>query len=71
MYEGVDERQIALALKYVKEQAEQNDFQYLVLLNSDNLPAEDLSRFGFNWRPYIRRVLHDRDPAATLLGFRF
>jgi uncharacterized protein YydD (DUF2326 family) len=71
LYEGVDERQVALALNYAKEQAEQNDFQYLALLNSDNMPIEDLNQLGLDWRPYLRQVLDDADPASTLLGFRF
>ncbi len=71
LYEGVDERQIARALQYAKDQAEYHDFQYLAVLNSDNLPRNDLNELGLKWREYLRLELDDAEPASTLLGFRF
>ncbi|MEV7801933.1 DUF2326 domain-containing protein [Microbispora sp. NPDC088329] len=71
LYEGVDERQVALALNYAKEQAERYDFQYVALLNTDDLPTDDLAQLGLDWRRYVRRELDDSNASSTLLGFRF
>ncbi|WP_260328711.1 DUF2326 domain-containing protein [Streptomyces sp. Ag109_O5-1] len=39
LFEGVDERQIALALSYAKMYSESEDFQYVAFINSDNIPV--------------------------------
>ncbi|GAA4182268.1 hypothetical protein GCM10022252_07920 [Streptosporangium oxazolinicum] len=71
LYEGVDERQIALALQYAMTKGEACGFQYLALINSDNIPRADLAELGLNWRNHVRLELKDDDPAHTLLGYRF
>lgn len=71
MFEGVDERQIALALEYGRDRAVANNFQYIAIINSDNLPVADLRELGLNWEDHVRLRLGDADPSQTLLGFRF
>ncbi|MEW2086901.1 DUF2326 domain-containing protein [Streptomyces sp. NPDC005283] len=71
LFEGVDERQIALALNYAKQSSENLDFQYIALINSDNLPLADLRDIGLQWQDHVRLQLGDARPEDTLLGFRF
>lgn len=71
LFEGVDERQIALALNFAKRRSELNKFQYVALMNSDNVPQADLAELKLDWRQHIRLELEDSDPASTLLGYRF
>ncbi|MFB8245294.1 DUF2326 domain-containing protein [Streptomyces sp. NPDC055952] len=71
LFEGVDERQIALALDYGKKACERLDFQYIALINSDNLPIADLHEIGLKWQDYVRLQLGDAQPEDALLGFRF
>ncbi|MGW7312639.1 DUF2326 domain-containing protein [Streptomyces sp. NPDC054865] len=71
LFEGVDERQIALALNYAKQVSEKLDFQYIALINSDNLPTADLRELGLLWEDHVRLQLGDSRPEDTLLGFRF
>jgi uncharacterized protein YydD (DUF2326 family) len=71
MFEGVDERQIALALRYGSDRAIENGFQYIAIINSDNLPVTDLRELGLDWEQNVRLRLGDADPSQTLLGFRF
>lgn len=71
LFEGVDERQIALALNYAKQASESLDFQYIALINSDNLPLADLHEIGLRWNDHVRLQLGDSRPEDTLLGFRF
>ncbi|MEE1723558.1 DUF2326 domain-containing protein [Streptomyces sp. JV186] len=71
LFEGVDERQIALALSYAKMHSESEDFQYIAFINSDNIPMTDLDELGIPWQGVIRLTLGDARPEDTLLGFRF
>jgi uncharacterized protein YydD (DUF2326 family) len=71
MFEGVDERQIALALSYAKQHSESEDFQYIAFINSDNIPTADLDQLRLPWQEWIRLRLGDSRPEDTLLGFRF
>jgi uncharacterized protein YydD (DUF2326 family) len=71
LFEGVDERQIALALDYAKQRSDALGFQYIALINSDNLPIADLRELGLKWQNHIRLQLGDSRPEDTLLGFRF
>lgn len=71
LFDGVDERQIALALQYGGEIAEQAHAQYIVTMNSDifdrlPLPA-DMDR-----KDIVLPVrLSDHDETGGLFGFRF
>ncbi|MEV7103421.1 DUF2326 domain-containing protein [Streptomyces atroolivaceus] len=71
LFEGVDERQIALALNYAKQSSEKLNYQYIALINSDNLPLADFREIGLPWKDHVRLQLGDARPEDTLLGFRF
>ncbi|WP_435189369.1 DUF2326 domain-containing protein [Streptomyces sp. bgisy126] len=71
LFEGVDERQIALALNFAKRKSEEVDFQYIALINSDNLPVSDLRELGLRWEDHVRLRLGDSRAEDTLLGYRF
>ena len=70
IFDGVDERQRALALKLAQREAEAGGFQYICTLNSDNVPTAELGP-DFNLDSFVRLRLSDASPADSLLGFRF
>ncbi len=70
LYDGVDERQRALALERAYEVTERTGTQYICTLNSDMVPRAEFSE-GFEFDEYVRLTLTDRDPTASLLGFHF
>lgn len=70
LFDGVDERQRALALQSVKHASSTENFQYLVLMNSDEMPYSELGP-DFNAAAYVRLVLTDAAPEGSLMGFRF
>lgn len=70
LYDGVDERQRALALERATEIAEQTGTQYICTLNSDMVPRAEFSD-GFNFDKRVRLTLTDKDPSDSLLGFNF
>lgn len=70
IFDGVDERQRALALEIAASEASTNGFQYICTLNSDYVPWNEFSE-GFDLRQYIRISLTDQDLAGCLLGVRF
>jgi len=70
LFDGVDERQIAAALRLAHAEAERLDFQYICAMNSDDLPRAELGKDS----PVLRGVaieLHDQDPSGRLLGVEF
>ncbi|MET9597428.1 DUF2326 domain-containing protein [Streptomyces sp. NPDC006459] len=71
LFEGVDERQIALALSYARQQSSLLGFQYIAFINSDNLPVGDLRELGVPWEAHVRLTLGDARPEDALLGYRF
>lgn len=70
IFEGVDERQVALALELARKKAEQYGFQYICMLNSDRLPLEDFSD-DFDIHSFSRLTLTDATEDGSLLGIRF
>ena len=70
IFDGVDERQRALALEIAANEASAHGFQYICTLNSDYVPWSEFSE-GFNLRDYIRVSLTDQDLSGCLLGVRF
>jgi len=70
VFEGVDERQIAAALQLAERVSRESGFQYICLMNSDQLPRSDLPA-TFDVRAYVRMTLNDTPPDASLLGTRF
>jgi uncharacterized protein YydD (DUF2326 family) len=70
IFDGVDERQIAKAFEIGKESAEEWGYQYIVTINSDNLPQLDLSKI--NIEDHILKVrLTDATYEGRLFGVKF
>lgn len=70
LFDGVDERQVGVALATGARLAERHEFQYLVTMNTDVLPTE-LPK-GFDLEPYILPVkLTDESEDGGLFGKRF
>lgn len=70
IFDGVDERQRALALELAAAESQKHDFQYICTLNSDNVPYNEFSP-DFSPEDYIRLRLTDADVSGCLLGVRF
>jgi len=70
IFDGVDERQIALALELAERKSRECGFQYIVCLNSDTIPYEWFSE-GFYFDQHIRLRLTDTEQAGSLLGVQF
>jgi uncharacterized protein YydD (DUF2326 family) len=71
LYDPVDERQKALALKLAAAESKLRGYQYLATLNSDQIPLDDLRQIDFDVESFIRLRLTDANPSGSLLGFRF
>ncbi len=70
LFDGVDGRQIASALKVGAETAEELGFQYIVTMNEDDAFKETMP--GFNIHDYtLPVVLTDAQDDGGLFGFRF
>ena len=70
LFDGVDGRQIASALKVGAETAEELGFQYIVTMNEDDAFKETTP--GFNVHDYtLPVVLTDAQEEGGLFGFRF
>jgi len=72
IFDGVDERQIAKALKLAYQKSKECGFQYICTINSDDVPYgqfDDGFKNIFN-KSIVQRY-NDSDPSGTLLGFRF
>ena len=70
IFDGVDERQVALALELAQREAERWEFQYVCALNSDTLPSVDFSP-GFDLNQFVRLRFTDESEEGGLLGIRF
>ncbi len=70
IFDGVDDRQVAHALELAERLSREKGFQYVCLLNSDDIPTGRFSE-GFDLRRFVRLRLTDDKPAGSLLGFRF
>ena len=70
IFAGVDERQLALALQLAERKSRECGFQYIVCLNSDQVPRDDFSD-DFDFDSFVRLKLTDDTPAGSLLGMRF
>lgn len=70
IFDGVDERQIALALELAERKSRECGFQYIVCMNSDAIPYERFSdEFAFD--EFVRMRLTDSEPSGKLLGIEF
>lgn len=70
IFEGVDERQVALALELAYRKSKEFGFQYICMLNSDRLPISDFSS-DFDIYSFSRLTLTDAQEDGGLLGIRF
>ena len=70
IFDGVDERQVALALELAQRDTERWGFQYICALNSDTLPTRDFSP-GFDLEQFVRKRFTDESEEGGLLGIRF
>lgn len=69
LFDGVDERQVALALELAARESERLGFKYICALNSDMVPSTEFSS-GFNFDSFVRLRLTD-DEVGNLLGISF
>ena len=71
MFDGVDERQKAAAWARAKAESERLGFQYICLVNTDDIPEKEVMA-GLNMRDpeFLRASLTDQ-PDGCLLGVRF
>jgi uncharacterized protein YydD (DUF2326 family) len=70
LFDGVDERQVARALQLGAETAEACGWQYLVTLNSDDVPTSFPGQFNFA-QHILPVTLTDQTENGGLFGFRF
>lgn len=70
IFDGVDERQFALALELAQSEADRLGFQYVCALNSDTLPSKDFSP-GFDLNQFVRLRITDESEEGGLLGIRY
>lgn len=72
IFDGVDERQIAKALKLAYAKAKECGFQYICTINSDDVPYDHFDEeFSRVFKDSVVLTYNDSDPKSTLLGFRF
>lgn len=69
LFDGVDERQTAHALRLASRVAEEEGMQYIVTMNSDDL--DNTKRFEFDPEPYIVPPRLNDQQDGGLFGFRF
>lgn len=70
LFDGVDERQVGIALALGARLAQEHGFQYIVTLNTDDVPSEVPD--GFNLEDYTLDVrLSDSTEDGGIFGFRF
>lgn len=70
LFDGVDDRQKAAALRLAAQKAEEFDFQYICSFNSNDLPSQDLLG-DFSLQAHTRLILTDDGPQGKLLGQDF
>lgn len=70
IFDGVDERQIALALQLAAKTSEVYYFQYICTLNSDTIPWAEFDP-DFDLNSFVRLRLTDETNSGGLLGIRF
>ena len=70
MFDPVDERQKAKALELAWEESKRNNYQYICMLNSDDVPYNEFNE-KFTFYDFVRLELKDASPEGSLLGFRF
>jgi uncharacterized protein YydD (DUF2326 family) len=71
LFDGVDERQVATALAIGAETIEAAGWQYIVTMNSDEVPDQSLYPGGFDIHKYVNPVRLTDDPGGGLFGIEF
>lgn len=71
MFDGVDSRQVALAIEHAQKKSLEYGLQYICFFNSDTLPPKDLFSESFDFKQLIRLTLKDHTPEDTLCGLSF
>jgi len=76
IFDGVDGRQIGLALRFAQEKCEQSGIQYIVAINSDDLDKikaaeKDTGKEIFDPAAFIIGARLSDDEAGGLFGVRF
>ena len=72
IFNGVDERQVAKALELAIKESDENGFQYIVTLNSDQVPRNDFSEDAMaQFEDAIKVKFTDAMDDGGLLGIRF
>lgn len=70
IFDGVDERQKSAAIIRAIRSAEGNGFQYILTINSDDLPTDDLAAHSVDISKFTVLTLTDAHPSGGLLGIR-
>lgn len=70
IFDGVDERQVALALELADRESRRCGFQYICTFNSDMIPQSEFSS-DFYFDSFVRLRLTDATDEGGLLGIRF
>jgi uncharacterized protein YydD (DUF2326 family) len=72
IFDGVDERQVALALELADRESKRCGFQYICTFNSDMIPRSEFADdFNLNFDSFVRLILTDDSDEGGLLGIRF
>ncbi len=72
IFDGVDERQVALALELADRESRRCGFQYICTFNSDMIPRSEFAAdFNLNFDSFVRLILTDDSDEGGLLGIRF
>lgn len=71
LFDGVDERQVATALAVGAATAAAAKWQYIVTMNSDEVPPKELYPEGFDVEKHIHPVRLTDAPGGGLFGFDF
>jgi len=69
IFDGVDERQVALALELAARESQRLGFKYICTFNSDMIPSTEFSS-EFNFDSFVKLRLTD-DESGNLLGVGF
>lgn len=70
IFDGVDERQTASAIQRAKQSAQLHGYQYLLTINSDDLPGDQLATRGVSVADATILTLTDVHASGGLLGIR-
>lgn len=70
VFDGVDERQVALALQTAASESERLGTQYICAINSDTVPRDEFNG-SFDFDSRVAVTLTDKGDDGGLLGIRF